>query len=165
MRGHPGSIRLRSLFVATVAAALVVSSGCVSRRYYPDQKVVFLDNAQNAARYTLHETSSRQLEDEEERVYDAQMGILRRLQDEFAADTNVVQYVERIRERLTRWHDKILSGQQGFSRTLAENDRVFLYSYNDELVSEEGLLVLRNGKVILKSPVSERRTTESDKGE
>ena len=147
------SIR-KIVFCLSLFMFIAIVSGCTSSHclHYPDQRTVFFESPK-AKDFELFETSAYELELNENRSFSRAVIALNALKEDFADDSNVVQYVEAQVKHMRKYHEAGLDGLKEFTDTLRERDRVFRFIYDGEDVYKTGILVLRDGKIV-------RRMTE-----
>lgn len=132
------------LFVAFIVAML----GCVSTRY-PDQRAVYLSSPEGR-QYTLFETSGHELELHEQRSFERAIISLGVVKKQFGFDTNIVQFIDAQIAHMRHYHEDVMAEQRQFTDTIGERDRVYRFVYSRNGENETGVLILREGRVVVK---------------
>ncbi len=152
---------MRSVFFKLLASFVFLIHlfvlGCRSGNgtsMYPDQRELFLSDPQNKG-YQLSETSLHELYLQETRSFERSVMALRRVQQEFNNNNEVISFIEKLITRLEKYYDISMDDTEEeklFKDGLLEKDRFFRYSYEIGDSYEMGILVIRDGKILRKFP-------------
>jgi hypothetical protein len=127
----------------------VATLGCVSLQY-PDQRALFMASPEGR-HYTLFETSGHELELYEQRSIERAVIALGVVRQHFVSNTNIVQFIDAQIAHMRRYEEGIMKAQRMFTNTIGERDRVFRFVYTRDDECETGFLIIREGRIILRS--------------
>jgi hypothetical protein len=129
-------------------------SGCATHQY-PDQRGAFLDSHSDQG-YELFETSVEEMqmaiEDKHFSVYNRLGQIKKRVTDNKA----LVDYIDFLLMRSDEGLQIYTEAFDEFAGKLTDKDRVFRYSQDRVDGVEEGIVVIRDGEIVLKEVTAQQ---------